>query len=194
MLSTGGDSARAQDNGENQAKNPGFEEWPARPPEGFWGALQYSVGAEGREGALDGEAYRTGEGETDKERHSGDYAQFINTHTYGRGAISSGLPVLPGTRYRISVWAKVLSGELHLNVCFAHEPWSYIGDWTKGIANGEWTRYTKEVVIPDGCQSICAVMFLQYGAGYLDDLEIVDIGFAEDGAMPERASEPPATP
>lgn len=173
--------AAVADASDNFAANPGFEEWPQRPEEGVaaWGATGYMVGVEGREGTLEGEAYRTGEGESDTERHSGRYAQYIKTYTYGRGAISQGVKVIPGYRYRVSVWAKTLEGKFQLGVCFSHAPWTYLGDWVDGEPDGEWIQYSKEVVIPEDCQAISAVMFFQHGSGYLDDFELLELGPAE---------------
>jgi len=165
---------------DNLAKNSGFEEWPPRPEEGgAWGAEGFAVGAEGREGAPDGLAYRTGRGESDTERRTGNFAQYIETHTYGRGATSSGIPTLKGYRYLISVWAKVVTGTFRMNVCYSHSPWTPLGEWVEGRADGEWTQFTKEVDIPEDCGGIAVMMFFQYGAGYLDDLEVVEIGPAD---------------
>lgn len=173
---------------ENLAENPGFEEWPERPEDdSAWGAVGYSVGVDGREDAPPGVAFRTGEGEEDTERRSGDYAQYIQSFTYGRGAIASGIPVLVDFRYRISVWAKVETGYFELGVCYAHDPWTHIGDWERGEADGEWTQLTKEIVIPEDCRSIAVMMFFQYGSGYLDDLEVVELGPA---GLDEAAAEP----
>lgn len=166
----------AADEPRNLAINPGFEQWPEKPEEGnVWAAEGYSIGVEGRDGSPDGVAYRTGEGEMDTERRSGDYAQYMQTHTWGRGAMSRGVRVIAGHRYRVSVWAKILTGGLRMNVCFSHAPWTYLGDWVEGGADGDWRQFTKYVDIPDDCQGISVAMFIR-GAGYLDDLEIVDMG------------------
>jgi hypothetical protein len=167
--------------GPNLAANPGFEDWP-EPPAGAaaWGASSYTVGVAGRDGGGAGRAYRSGEGELDTERHAGKYAQYLQTTTWGRGAIARGLPVTAGHRYRASVWVKVLSGKFQLGVCFAHAPWTYLGDWEYALPRNEWARVVKEVTIPEGCQSIATVMFLQTGSAYLDDLEIVDLGPARE--------------
>ncbi len=161
----------------NLAGNPGFEDWPNRPEDGtVWGATAYSVGVEGRDDKPAGRAYRTGEGELDATRHSGKYAQYMQTTTWGRGAIARGVRVTAGHRYRVSVWVRVLSGKFQLGVCFAHAPWSYLGDWAFTTPGGQWTQATKEVTIPAACKSIATVMFVQAGAVYLDDLEIIDLG------------------
>jgi hypothetical protein len=166
---------------DNLANNPGFEEWPPRPEGGeVWAATSYSIGVPGRDGGPAGRAFRTGEGELDTQRRSGQYAQYLQTTTWGQGAIARGVPVTVGHRYRVSVWVKVLKGKFQLGVCFAHAPWTYLGDWAYSDPRTEWVQITKEVVIPAGCHNIATVMFLQSGVAYLDDLEIVDLGPATE--------------
>ena len=162
----------------NLAANPGFEQWPDKPADNpAWGATHYQVGVEGRDDVPQaGCAHRTGEGELDTELHSGKYAQYIQTTTWGRGAISRGIPVTPGHRYRTSVWVKLLSGKFQLGVCFSHAPWTYLGGWAYGEPNAEWTQISKEILIPPACRGVAVVMFLQSGTAYLDDLEVVDLG------------------
>ena len=165
----------------NLAKNPGFEEWKKKPQSGNnWSAKDFNVNIKGRgKNSRSGCSYRSGEGELDTERHSGKYAQYLQTTTWGRGLNSRGIRVQAGHKYRISVWSKLLSGKFQFGVCFAHKPWTYIGNWIYGTPDGKWTKYSKEIMIPKNCSSVSAIMFIQKGIGYFDDFEVVDLGRAE---------------
>jgi len=176
----------------NLMPNGGFEQWEERPAAGQpWGAHKYQVGVAGRgDTPRPGTAYRTGQGELDTERHSGRYAQFVSTTTWGNGLVSPSMPVTAGHKYRVSVWLKMVSGEnFKMGVCFAHAPWTYLGEWVYGKPNGRWTQYTKEIEVPASCTRIVAVLFLEPGSGYFDDLEVVDLGVVEpanEEASPEE--------
>jgi|GEM_PF-2275368 len=172
------------DDAKNLHPNGGFENWPDQPDENpSWGAVGFSVGVEGRDDTPEpGRAFRTGEGELDTTRRSGKYAQYIQTTTWGRGAIARGVSATAGHRYRISVWARTMTGKFQLGICYSHAPWSYFGDWVFGGANGRWTQYTKEIVIPEDCKGFATVMFIQSGVVYLDDFEVVDLGSAESAS------------
>ena len=166
--------------GPNLAANGGFEQWPEPPTDApGWGATSYDVRVAGRENVpQSGRAYRTGEGEADTERHSGKYAQYIQTTTWGRGVVSRGIQVEAGQSYRVALWIKLLSGTFRLGVCFSHSPWTYLDGWTGVEATGRWVQVVKEVAIPEGCQGIAVIMFPQTGSAYLDDLEVVHCGVA----------------
>ncbi len=168
----------AENSPKNLASNPGFEEWPAKPEkENVWAATGYSVDVKGRDGTADGRAYRTGDGELDSERHSGRYAQYMQTTTWGRGAVAGGIPVTAGHRYHVSVWTKLLSGKFQVGVCNSQSS-KRLGEWIYGEPNAQWTRYEKEVVVPNECKRISTLLYLQSGNGYLDDFEVVDLGEA----------------
>jgi len=113
---------------------------------------------------------------------------YFQTTTWGRFIGTSGVPVKARRRYRVSVWAKVGSGKFQLGVCDSRTS-KYFGEgreqWVLAGANGEWTQYSKEVVVQKGTHAVSTIMFIQSGSGYLDDFEVVDLGEVEETTIEE---------
>jgi hypothetical protein len=187
--------------GANLVKNGDFEEWPEKPGgDAAWGAAGYDVRVGGRgEPPRVGQAFRTGEGELDTEKHGGKYAQYVLTTTWGNGLVKGGIRVTGGKSYRVGVWVKLMTGRrFMLRVLGGKKPWGKLATDVYGNANGEWTRHFVDLAIPEGCDSIAVLLFIEVGSGYIDDLEVTELAEAvaandaDQDRLPRMKAEFPA--